>query len=325
MKFAAESSARQVLLAAASAMPESSVNRSRILATSSATGMLLLLLMMMIRESSAVELKMSGLTAAINKSLPTSPPVDFPSKTFKLAVILPFKNDFPWSKQRVGPGIEYAVDTLKIQLPDIGASLVVNYGDSHCSETLGPLKAIDMYYNKSADVFIGPSCNYAVAPIARFSPHWGIPIITGGAFVQAFSDKTQYSLLTRMSGSYAKLGQSMESLFAQYNWSIAGFVYNRNFGAKQAQGRSECYFIMEAIYTSLNEVFKKNRTDKDLWYKAFDESNPNGYNISSILMEASTVTRSKYIHYTRKTCEFTVIIWAAPYMLRGIQFVETTA
>ena len=62
----------------------------------------------------------------------------------------------------------------------MGFNFAVVYGDSQCSETHGPLAAIDMYVKKTADVFIGPACDYALAPIARFSGYWNIPVITGG-------------------------------------------------------------------------------------------------------------------------------------------------
>ena len=235
----------------------------------------------------------SSAISAADRRPPTTPPIEVPRRTFKMAVILPYKTSYPWSKCRAGPGIEYAVETLRKRMPFIGSSLVVNYGDSHCSETLGPLAAIDMFYNKSADVFIGPACDYAVAPIARFSPHWNIPVITGGALVQAFSDKTQYSLLTRISGSHAKLGESIGMLFAQYNWSIAGFIYNTNLGKRQGLGKSECFFVLEGIHSYLRIQFRRIHRDKDIWSKAFDEKDPTDHNLTSILREAATMTRSE--------------------------------
>ncbi|CAL1532250.1 unnamed protein product, partial [Lymnaea stagnalis] len=53
--------------------------------------------------------------------------------------------------------------------------------DSQCSDTQGPLEAIDMYNRKSVDVFLGPACDYAVSGTAGFSGRWGIPVITAGA------------------------------------------------------------------------------------------------------------------------------------------------
>ena len=207
-----------------------------------------------------------------------------------LGVILPMTGDYAWTYPKTGPGIMYAVETIASR-PDIlaGHTLRVNYGDSSCSDTDGPLVAIDMYIKKKSHVFLGPACEYAIAPIARFSPHWNIPIITGGALVHAFSDKRQYSLLTRIGGSYAKLGEFVESLCRQFAWRGAGLIYHSNIGNRIPQGRTDCYFIMEAIYLSLHSL------NKNIWYKAFDETADAGSaNFSSILQEASNNVRSKH-------------------------------
>ena len=216
-----------------------------------------------------------------------------PDRPIKLAVILPFQNDYMWSKQKVGPAIDYAVESLKTSLPAIGDSLVVNYGDSKCSETLGPLIGIEMFYNKSADVFIGPACDYAVAPIARFSPHWNIPVITGKALPHAFSDKNLYGLLTRISGSYDKLGESVASLYRQFNWSIPGFIFNSNLGERQRLGKSDCYFIMEGVNKELKPIYQQLHPDREIWFRWFDEGDKTEPNWHSILGEASQKTRSK--------------------------------
>lgn len=244
-----------------------------------------------------------GATALEISSSPRNPPDAVPSssavlpekiprRAFKLAVILPYENKYLWSKVRVEPGIRYAIDTLKKRLPQL--NMIVNYGDSQCSEIYGPLKAIDMFYNKSADVFIGPACDYAVAPIARFSPHWNIPVITGGALVQAFSDKVkQYKLLTRISGSHAKLSESLALMFTQFNWSIAGLLYTNNLGPRQVYGKTDCFFVMESIFNTFKAKFRNATRDRDMWNKAFDEHDPGGYNATSLLMDASTAARSE--------------------------------
>lgn len=56
-----------------------------------------------------------------------------------------------------------------------------------------------------ADVFLGPVCDYAVAPVARYSAFWNVPVITGGALADDFRDKNEYKLLTRMTGSYTQV------------------------------------------------------------------------------------------------------------------------
>lgn len=51
------------------------------------------------------------------------------------------------------------------------------------------------------DVFLGPMCDYVIAPVARYAGHWGIPVLTPGAQAEAFRHKhNQFSTLTRLAG-----------------------------------------------------------------------------------------------------------------------------
>ena len=218
------------------------------------------------------------------------------SNIVRLGVILPSKPSFPWSIKRAGPGIQYAVDGIHNRSDLlVGHEFKMHYGDSQCSDTYGPLQAIDMYLKKTAHVFLGPACDYSVAPIARFSPHWNIPVITGGALVTAFYDKKQYSLLTRISGSYAKMGEFFTTLFSYYNWSITGLIYNTNLGRNQHLGKTNCFFMMEAVYLALNPRFKTQHPDNDIWFKPIDESTPENYNFTTILKDAALNSRGKYL------------------------------
>ena len=49
-------------------------------------------------------------------------------------------------------------------------------------------------------VFLGPVCDYSVAPIARYSPYWQTPVLSPGAMAHDLgTDKrTEYGLLTRV-------------------------------------------------------------------------------------------------------------------------------
>jgi hypothetical protein len=217
-----------------------------------------------------------------------------PFVELKLGVILPYSNTHPWSLPKVLPAIQLAVERVHNQS---GGTLrfVINEGDSHCSETYGPLVAIDMYLQRSADVFVGPSCDYAVAPIARFSPHWNIPIVTGGALVQAFGAKTQhYRLLTRMSSSYAKLGQFMVDVVEAFNWtSMVGVVYHSNLKERATlHGKSECFFTIEGVYAALQRAARERTSfgSETLWTRPFDIHDK--LNVSALLTEISQRARS---------------------------------
>ncbi|KAK6173996.1 hypothetical protein SNE40_017355 [Patella caerulea] len=157
-----------------------------------------------------------------------------------------------FSLQKVLPAIELAVERVSGTGLLNGRKIQVTYADSRCSETDGPLRAIEMHTNKTADVFLGPACDYALAPVARFSSSWNIPIITAGGLVSAFHDKSQYKLLTRVMGSYAKLGHFVRQTLNKFDLSVVGLFYSDRTGA--SVGKSRCFFAMEAIYLEHNKT-----------------------------------------------------------------------
>lgn len=119
-------------------------------------------------------------------------------ETVKIGVILPFHGPFPWAIAKTHPALQLAVDRIEREeiLPGKRIELIIR--DSVCSQTYGPLMGIELYVAKAAHVFVGPACDYAVAPLARFSFRWQIPILTAGALVSAFHDRNEYRLLTRV-------------------------------------------------------------------------------------------------------------------------------
>ncbi len=222
-------------------------------------------------------------------------PRDDSREVVKLGVILPFEPKYPWALSKTLPAIEYAMQGINNNSDLLTSQVLrITIGDSRCSNIEGPLVAIDMYVKRLAHVFVGPACDYSVAPIARFSSHWNIPLITGGAPVQAFEDKTQYSLLTRIYGSYAKLGHVFLVIFKKFKFIRAALIYADNLGKRAGFGKTHCYFVMESVFLKLNKPYKAvfgNHTD--LWYKAFDEKQPGTYNLTNILLEASMESRGK--------------------------------
>ena len=215
-------------------------------------------------------------------------------RVVKIGVILPSSKQLQYSMSRVRPAIEHAVAALRdgrdgvpLLLP--GADFSVTYGDSMCSDTEGPLVAIDMYLHRQADVFFGPVCHYAVAPVARFSPHWNVPVVTAGALVHAFSNKTQYRLLTRIAGSYDQLGAFFAGpLPRHFRWTSGrppALVYHQNLGERQVNGKSDCFFHMESIAEALRTASLPSSGGAgagagggsgkgvlEIWYRHFDEA-----------------------------------------------------
>jgi len=225
--------------------------------------------------------------------------------TMKLAVILPFDGNYEWSLPRIKPAIILAVDDIvgsSNSTSGFSLDFETHYGNSECSETMGPLAAIDKYLERRADVFIGPACNYALSPVARFSPYWNIPVVTGGALVSAFGMKSVYRLLTRVTSPYSQLGTFIvDHLMAEFNWTTAGIVYQNYLGVRAMKfGKSKCYFTVEGVYTALQKnLAVENIRDaactgceKEIWRKTFDPEGPSGFNASKMLRKLQNKARS---------------------------------
>lgn len=220
------------------------------------------------------------------------------AREFLVGVILPFSNIRLWSIPKVRPAIHYAMETIRNESMLPNDELVMMFRDSKCSETFGPLAAFELVRYSPPNLFLGPACDYAVASIARFSPHWNIPVITGGALVNAFQDKNQYQQLTRIGGSYVKIGNFLVTLFRYFNWSTAMLIYHANLGVRQSHGRTTEHFIMEAVHLPLNLAFNKGyQLRKPIHYVMFDVNASREEAVyvepEKLMRDASTSARSK--------------------------------
>lgn len=76
-------------------------------------------------------------------------------------------------------------------------------------------------YPLQVHAFFGPVCEYALAPVARYTPIWNIPILTPGALAHDFgaNKRTEYSLLTRVGATSNSLASCIRSVMTYYNWS----------------------------------------------------------------------------------------------------------
>lgn len=132
---------------------------------------------------------------------------------------------------------------------------------------------------------MGPVCDYVIAPVARYSGVWGIPVLTAGAQANAFRHKTAYyQTLTRMMGSYTLVGQALRHILEFYGWKIAGLLYH-NHGMTSPQGNSICHFTMGAVFTALNETPA---------HRSFNEDTATHQDYVDLLQFVAKSSRSKY-------------------------------
>uniref|UniRef100_A0A8C4Q6E9 Guanylate cyclase n=1 Tax=Eptatretus burgeri TaxID=7764 RepID=A0A8C4Q6E9_EPTBU len=179
-----------------------------------------------------------------------------------LAVLLPGNNtQYVWSRPRIWPALQMAVEMLNLpkeQQPDgdrllpPGYRFVLRYKDSECSDTVPQLRAVDFKLSSEPlHAFIGPGCIYSAAPVARFSTHWQVPMITGGAPANGFSNKTgEYALLTRTGPSYNKLGEFVCRLHEVFNWTSRAVLAYRD----RKMDDRPCYFTAEGVFSALKRM-----------------------------------------------------------------------
>lgn len=213
----------------------------------------------------------------------TASPVDI-----KLGVLIPAvstKEDIP-SKSRALSAMQIGLEKVVREGVVSGINFTINYRDSNCSGTWAPLHAMDMYYKKESHVFFGPLCTFATSAVARYSPYWGIPVITPGARAENFKDKQEYRLLTRMSGSYSNTADVVYSILQYFSWGLAGIILHNNV-IESELGDAETFFLCKPVYTVLE------RTADRPWYHQIDVNHMDNFNLGSILQEASRRCRSK--------------------------------
>uniref|UniRef100_F6VZR7 Guanylate cyclase n=1 Tax=Monodelphis domestica TaxID=13616 RepID=F6VZR7_MONDO len=179
------------------------------------------------------------------------------AKNLTVAVVLPVTNTtYPWSWSRVGPAVEMALKKMNEQsdlLP--GWTAVHQLGSSEdpqgmCSDSWAPLVAVDLKVEYNPAVFLGPGCVYSAAPVARFTAHWKVPMLTAGAPAAGFGSKDEYALTTRTGPSYGKMGDFVATLHQELGWERRTlFLYNDL--PERIRDDRPCYFAIEGLYLRL--------------------------------------------------------------------------
>ena len=67
---------------------------------------------------------------------------------------------------------------------------------------------------------MGPVCPYVLAPVARYSGKWNIPVLSTGGQASSFRQKEQYPLLTTMGGNYEQFAVFFTKLLQKFEWYV---------------------------------------------------------------------------------------------------------
>ncbi|XP_072020505.1 atrial natriuretic peptide receptor 3-like [Amphiura filiformis] len=169
----------------------------------------------------------------------------------RLGVMLPEyqpgMRHWPYFTQMVQPGIDIALGKVQETiLPKHNVSYLAL--DTRCSNQMSMILSVHMKYKYECDVFLGPACEYAVAPTARFCDYWDVPLITAGALAQGFS-KDYFNTITRMQGSYDKFAYSLVEFFERQNWNTTILLVDEPIDGEI----KDCFFCMGGVSWTFHE------------------------------------------------------------------------
>ncbi|KAI4880037.1 hypothetical protein NFI96_019907, partial [Prochilodus magdalenae] len=230
-------------------------------------------------------------------------------RNITLAVILPHNNtEYPWAWPRVGPALYWALEKVNSNpnlLPGYQMQLVFSSSqnkEGFCSDSVAPLVAVDLKFAHDPWAFIGPGCDYASSPVARFTTHWEVPMVTAGAPALGFN---MYSSITNTGPTHKKLGEFVVRMHHNFGWHKYAMVM---FHDKKNDDRP-CYFAVEGPYT---EMTADNITAKDMVFNE-DEESLSYADLINDISQRGRVTRElirklirpiwpKYTHHQKNNC-----------------------
>jgi len=190
-------------------------------------------------------------------------------RAINVAILLPIADARrPFSAVRLRPAVELAVDHASSVLRR-RRRLGVSYRDSNCSEVYGINEAINYFVRGPPHVYFGPICDYAVAPVARQSYFWNIPVVSVGALALDFllQRRVSYPLLTR-AGPVNLVGLANAILEAMhvYGWRRVTLLYERSAGSNVIP--PFCHLASESVYYLLESASSQRVVRRD--YYKFD-------------------------------------------------------
>ncbi|BFZ14044.1 hypothetical protein BsWGS_17083 [Bradybaena similaris] len=172
-----------------------------------------------------------------------------------LLVLLPRSSKFLFSIERVSPAITLATDNVTTSQLLTRHRLVTLYADSKCHIAEAMNEAIKFYIQGKVDVFIGPVCDYSMAPVARQAKYWNLPVITSGAMARDFSAQKYilYNTLTRVGSRYNTLIEFLAVVFKQFRYKRVNLVYDPH-----GQGDildKLCHVMTDGIHSAFNNEY----------------------------------------------------------------------
>ena len=145
-----------------------------------------------------------------------------------IGAVMPFNSTRLFSVPRVKPAATIAMSNIKKK--SILHDLSISYKDSRCDEAYGMNHAINLYIKSQVNVFFGPVCDYAAAPVARQTKFWNMPMVSIGTIALDYRQRrdTVYPLLTRAGPvNLGSLVNSFKYLLTKNKWTKVKVIYQQ--------------------------------------------------------------------------------------------------
>uniref|UniRef100_A0AC34F461 Receptor ligand binding region domain-containing protein n=1 Tax=Panagrolaimus sp. ES5 TaxID=591445 RepID=A0AC34F461_9BILA len=206
---------------------------------------------------------------------------------------IPEHNPFGITIDLVKPVVDEALaEVYRRELIPEGV-LKINFENTQLSDAHGPNVAIHALVKNQLDCIIGYAFVYALAPVARMSPHWeddnshGIPIITSIGLTANLDNRKEYQLMTRISSPYKVIKDAVLALFNKVKWKRTVYLFHdRRHGMTSPDiPYGECYLMMASLEPYLSRLHRMEHN-----YFMFNELHHNRIQIQEHLKKASTMS-----------------------------------
>ncbi|CAG7700227.1 unnamed protein product [Allacma fusca] len=179
-------------------------------------------------------------------------------KDINIYMLLPNDDRYMASIRQTGPAMNLSWHQVLQRNLLPGYRINLHYRDTECSNVLAPMVAIKAHFaQKNLHAFFGPSCELALAPVARFVKFWNIPLLTaGGLTVDYTMDKkmngSEYFLLTKTGIGFSGMSNFILKIFAKAGWKKVLLMYEKD-GRDDVSGPHTCKFFMSTVVDDLKK------------------------------------------------------------------------
>nr|KAG5689936.1 hypothetical protein BaRGS_031701 [Batillaria attramentaria] len=149
-----------------------------------------------------------------------------------VAIFAPYDLKFKFTLDRVLPAVVTAEQAVhrKQLLPGYRFHWIP--GDSKCNSRDAAIHAFDTVTRYKMAFFLGPVCDYSLAPVARYAAYWNISVVAPGGFAHNFGTEkldgpegAEFPLLTRIGYTFNSMALTFLDLLTYYKWEKVKVLY----------------------------------------------------------------------------------------------------